>query len=706
MNKHNKMSIKSLCIILLICLFGNADAQSWPPSGMQGNGTQTSPWEITSAEHLEALASYVNAGNNTMYTYYKMMNDINLTNYPNWIPIGQSTSFNGNFDGNGKVIQNLHINSTLDYCGLFGRVMGAIIQNIGIVNCNINGGQRVGGLIGKISNGNEPRINNCYVTGSIKGTSYVGGLIGDMDYCYGTLIFGCIISNCYTTCNVESYYGSRIGGLIGSFGGIISNCYATGNIKGYNYVGGLVGCGPGNEYNIIRNCIAVNDSIINTSSSTIIGRILGSPIADYNPTLQNNYALGTMIVQNSNGNVTVIDGYPYHGIGKPIETLQNLSFYSTSSNWYGGSTWSITDPYGIWKICNGIGLPFLRWQGLECTFPPVITTTTLPNGIIGTTYSAQLIATGNMPITWSLQSGSLPNGLNLSSVGVISGTPSTAGTSNFTIKAENSAGSNTKTLNITVTKAQLAGTVSIIGNVVFGQTLTANTSNLTSTPTIPNLGTLTYQWKRGISNIGTNSATYTLVQADIGSTITVTVIAANCNGSKTSNSTATVAKATQTAPSAPTLKNKTTTSITLNEISGCEYNRDGGNWQATTIFSGLTPNTFYSFKARKTETTTHLASPQSSAVTFKTDDEVGIDENEMLGITVYPNPTIGKLRIENGEWRIDNVEIFDIYGRKQKAESKKIGSEILIDISHLSAGIYFLRIRTEQGDVVRKVLKE
>ena len=172
---------------------------------------------------------------------------------------------------------------------------------------------------------------------------------------------------------------------------------------------------------------------------------------------------------------------------------------------------------------------------------------------------------------------------------------------------------------VTTNKATLSGTVGISGNTVFDETLTADVSGLTSTPTIPALGTLTYQWKRGTINSGANSPTYRLVQADIGSTITVTVTAANCSGSIVSAATATISKATQTAPAAPTMASRTTTSITLNEITGCEYRIDGGQWQTSTTFNGLTPSTSYNFEAYKPETTTHSASAPSPTAKISTE---------------------------------------------------------------------------------------
>ena len=85
-----------------------------------------------------------------------------------------------------------------------------------------------------------------------------------------------------------------------------------------------------------------------------------------------------------------------------------------------------------------------------------ITTATLPDGKVGEAYSQTLIATGTAPITWSIDGG-LPAGLSLNAdTGEISGTPTADGTAKFTVKATNSAGSDTKELSITITKAPAA----------------------------------------------------------------------------------------------------------------------------------------------------------------------------------------------------------------------------------------------------------
>jgi hypothetical protein len=82
--------------------------------------------------------------------------------------------------------------------------------------------------------------------------------------------------------------------------------------------------------------------------------------------------------------------------------------------------------------------------------PPAIATTALADGMVGTAYNRSLQATGKVPFTWSINSGTLPAGLSLGTTGIISGTPTTAGTSSFTVKVENSGGNDTMQLSITI----------------------------------------------------------------------------------------------------------------------------------------------------------------------------------------------------------------------------------------------------------------
>lgn len=91
----------------------------------------------------------------------------------------------------------------------------------------------------------------------------------------------------------------------------------------------------------------------------------------------------------------------------------------------------------------------------EAATAPTITTTSLADAKANMAYGKTLVATGTTPITWSLDSGSLPAGITLSTSGVISGTPTVVGTSVFTVKATNSAGSDTQVLSIEVVETMI-----------------------------------------------------------------------------------------------------------------------------------------------------------------------------------------------------------------------------------------------------------
>ena len=129
--------------------------------------------------------------------------------------------------------------------------------------------------------------------------------------------------------------------------------------------------------------------------------------------------------------------------------------------------------------------------------PPTVTTETLPGGTIGVAYSQRLFANGTEPITWHVTAGELPNDLNLNeATGVISGTPTAVGTATFTVKAENSVGSYTKELSITIAKPQQYGKVSM-DDYVYGEA--------PSTPSLTDRtgdGSVTYYYTTTNSNSG------------------------------------------------------------------------------------------------------------------------------------------------------------------------------------------------------------
>jgi len=90
---------------------------------------------------------------------------------------------------------------------------------------------------------------------------------------------------------------------------------------------------------------------------------------------------------------------------------------------------------------------------------------------------------------------------------------------------------------------------------------------------------------------------------------------------------------------------------------------------------------------------------------------VSINDYQEGSFSIYPNPTTGVLnliqeRITNYELGITNIEIYDIYGKKMNAESRKQNANgVVMNISNLPAGIYFVKIFTEDGEMVKKVIK-
>jgi M6 family metalloprotease-like protein len=115
------------------------------------------------------------------------------------------------------------------------------------------------------------------------------------------------------------------------------------------------------------------------------------------------------------------------------------------------------------------------------------------------------------------------------------------------------------------------------------------------------------------------------------------------------------------------------------------------------------------------------AGAMSQTITLKASGTtVGIDDISTGNIMVYPNPTKGELRVESGEWRVENVEIFDVMGKKQKAESRMQNENLTVlttpcplqrrgityDLTVLPPGIYFIRITTGNGIVTKKVIKQ
>ncbi len=161
------------------------------------------------------------------------------------------------------------------------------------------------------------------------------------------------------------------------------------------------------------------------------------------------------------------------------------SFTETTFRWgtgliYGGTAYQFTMPNTNVKI-----VAVIQKDGTS-VIAPTVTTSSLSNGAVGNEYSETLTYTGDTA-TWSISSGSLPDGLTLnSSTGEISGTPTTAGTYSFTVKAENATGSDTETLSITVTETVTLNVSGLSGAIAelskYTNTGSDDTVTLTITP--------------------------------------------------------------------------------------------------------------------------------------------------------------------------------------------------------------------------------
>jgi len=236
-----------------------------------GDGTESTPYIITTASELAQLATYVNDGDEDYNDkFYILVNDIDLSDYQTgegWIPIGRgiyTTSYNpfrGVFDGDNHIITGLFINTTSNVSlGLFGCTFNATIKNVGVVDANITNNRQVGniyaGIIIGSSGGEFSVIDNCYSTGvietyTLQGTSCAGCIVGGLTHNMS------IISNCWSSAfvtvstdkdNFDS--AASAAGITGGNIGSITNSYFTGSVFVFGgssmiYAGGISGDNQG-----------------------------------------------------------------------------------------------------------------------------------------------------------------------------------------------------------------------------------------------------------------------------------------------------------------------------------------------------------------------------------------------------------------------------------------------------------------------------
>ena len=228
----------------------------------------------------------------------------------------------------------------------------------------------------------------------------------------------------------------------------------------------------------------------------------------------------------------------------------------------------------------------------------------------------------------------------------------------------------------------LQGTVSIDGQFIYGQTLTAITTSITSTTP----GTFSYQWfivdpvTSDTFPIGMDSSTYTITASDVGKGIALAVGAANYSGSVTTGEAYLVAKAIGPTPVPIALTvGKRTIEFPYVENT-FEYSLNGITWQDSKVFSGLIPNTEYTARARYKETHTHSASTivDTLVTTLNLDtpaipDAPTVLEKTATSISLVTIP--GNVYIMNNGERMNTHGVFPFlnpnteYSFKQRVES-------------------------------------
>jgi hypothetical protein len=247
------------------------------------------------------------------------------------------------------------------------------------------------------------------------------------------------------------------------------------------------------------------------------------------------------------------------GAGSFHTTVASQGFPAPTFSLRGAPSWVSIDPNsgvltgtfpprtaGLFKFdvtaSNGAGAPSTQAFTLQVLGPPIVITNgdALTGATVSKAYSTNLLNTGGIGIgTWSLASGTLPAGLTLSPAGVLSGTPTRAGTSSFTVRVTDSQiptpASATKAVKLSVAPRVLAITTAALPSATVGQAyakaLTADlgtkpykftvasgslpagirldsAGNLTGTPTTP--GTSSIKFKATDAAHATATATLTV----------------------------------------------------------------------------------------------------------------------------------------------------------------------------------------------------
>ena len=309
-----KWLVTMLLIVMAILMpYEGAWAQTKPA---KGNGSVDKPYEISTAAELAWFRDYVN--NESQYASATLTEDIDLSEFCHaadaatnteelsWDPIGNGRMYCGTFDGNGKTIRNLYINTTYIFRGFFGYANGGSIKNITFDNAKVKNTNKFG--TGILTGGFETcTIENIKILAncSVEGTENTGGIAGaGAGY----------ISNCENRAKVNGT--NKVGGIVGSsYDNTISSCANYGAVTGTEYAGGIVGYfGSGT----MQNSANYGD----ISGVDQVGNLIGFALT-FN--LNNVLGFGNVTATNLNGGLLVGE------ISDPRSTAEGVLAYNNNA---------------------------------------------------------------------------------------------------------------------------------------------------------------------------------------------------------------------------------------------------------------------------------------------------------------------------------------------------------------------------------------
>lgn len=242
---------------------GETDPDPEPDPGYR---VEDGTYFVTNATGLIAWADHVRAGN--WDTNCTLEADIELTG--SWEPIGTAqTRYTGTFDGNGKTITGLTIDSSSQYVGMFGYLDGTV-KDLELANVDITSSwsTQPAGFVGAVAGNTSSNCNiaNCFVSGNIVigGTnSQAGGLVGKN---FGA-IFNCQVNN-LTITGPSSGNSIYLGGVVGSNSKTVEDCQVENlTITNGSYVGGVTGENSASSSAPVTGCSVKNSSVTGRSSS-------------------------------------------------------------------------------------------------------------------------------------------------------------------------------------------------------------------------------------------------------------------------------------------------------------------------------------------------------------------------------------------------------------------------------------------------------